>query len=247
MNFGLRILSAAAKLFGPPSKRASSKRASSTRAADASLRDIGDAGVAAALIALGAKLAKADGAVSSVEIDAFKKVFQASVEASEGIARFFDLAKQTTLGYEAYAKKIHRHYKFRPDILEDILDGLFHIALADGIVTGAELSFLETTGKIFGFNPPTFNRIRAAHLGRALDDPYLILGVDETVTDKELKRVYRTMAAANHPDRLAARGLPPELQKLATHKMALINRAYSKIVKIRKQYPVYDRLPDYQK
>lgn len=234
MNFGMRILTSAAKLFGPPRKQA----------ADASFRDIGDAGVAAALIALGAKLAKADGVVTTDEIDAFKNVFQASVEASAGIARFFDLAKQTTLGYEAYAKKVHRHYKSRPDILEDILDGLFHIALADGIVTGAELLFLETTGKIFGFNPLTFNRIRAAHLGRALDDPYLILGIDEAVTDSELKRAYRMMAAANHPDRLVARGLPPELQELATHKMALINRAYGEIVKIRKQYPVYDRLPD---
>jgi len=234
MNLGLRILSAAAKLFGPPRRQAE----------DASLRDIGDAGVAAALIALGAKLAKADGVVSNVEIDAFKNVFQASVESAAGIARFFDLAKQTTLGYEAYAKKIYRHYKARPDILEDILDGLFHIALADGIVTGAELLFLETTSKIFGFSPLTFNRIRAAHLGRALDDPFLILGVDETVTDKELKRIYRTMAAANHPDRLAARGLPPELQKLATHKMALINRAYEEILKIRKQYPVHERLVD---
>ena len=236
MNFGLRILTAAARLFGPPRRRAK----------NASFRDIGDAGVAAALIALGAKLAKADGVVTTDEVDAFKNVFQASVEASAGIARFFDLAKQTTLGYEAYAKKVHRHYKHRPDILEDILDGLFHIALADGIVTGAEMLFLETTGKIFGFNQRTFSRIRAAHLGRALDDPYLILGIDEDVTDTELKRAYRTMAAANHPDRLAARGLPAELQKLATHKMALINRAYGEIVKIRQQYPVYDRLPDYQ-
>jgi len=72
----------------------------------------------------------------------------------------------------------------------------------------------------------------------------LILGIDEAVTDSELKRAYRMMAAANHPDRLVARGLPPELQELATHKMALINRAYGEIVKIRKQYPVYDRLPD---
>ena len=234
MNFGMRILTAAARLFGPPRRHV----------VDASFRDIDDAGVAAALIALGAKLAKADGVVTSNEIDAFKNVFQASVEASAGISRFFDLAKQTTLGYEAYARKVYRHYKARPDILEDVLDGLFHIALADGIVTGAELLFLETTSKIFGFTPRTFNRIRAAHIGRALDDPYLILGVDEDVTDTELKRAYRTMAAANHPDRLVARGLPAELQELATHKMALVNRAYGEILKTRREHPVYDRLPD---
>ncbi|PHS42025.1 MAG: molecular chaperone DjlA [Robiginitomaculum sp.] len=238
MNFGLRILGAAARLFGPPHK---SRR---KQAHDASFRDIGDAGVAAALIALGAKLAKADGVVTSSEIDAFKNVFQASVEANAGIARFFDLAKQTTLGYQAYAKKVYRHYKNRPDILEDVLDGLFHIALADSIVTDAEIEFLETTARIFKFDQKTFSRIRIAHLGRAADDPYLILGIDEDISGAGLKKAYRKMAAANHPDRLVARGLPPELQKLATHKMAMINKAYSEILLQRKKQPVQTRLAD---
>ncbi len=229
MGFGLRIFGAAAHLFGP-------------RKDDEDLRDISDAGVAAALIALGAKLAKADGMVSKNEVDAFKNVFQASVEAKVGIERFFNLAKQTTLGYEAYAKIVYRHYKHRCDILEDILDGLFFIALSDGIVTPEEMRFLETVAKIFHFSPLGFNRIKAVHCGRAPDDPYQILGVDESTPDTELKRVYRAMAAANHPDRLAARGLPPQLQKLATHKMALINKAYSDIMEMRKHAPIYQRI-----
>ncbi|PHR92124.1 MAG: molecular chaperone DjlA [Robiginitomaculum sp.] len=238
MNFGLRILGAAARLFGPPSRTGDQPEPSPFD------RDVGDAGVAAALIALGAKLAKADGVVTADEISAFKNVFQASTEASDGIARFFDLARQTTLGYEAYAKIIYRKYKSRPDILEDVLDGLFHIALADGIVTGQELQFLETTARIFRFNERTFLRIRIAHMGRAADDPYLILGVDEGISDVELKRAYRYMAAANHPDRLAARGLPQELQKLATHKMAMINKAYAEIKARRKANPVYAKLTE---
>ena len=232
MNFGMRILDAAARLFGPPDRGEDG----------ATFRDVSDAGVAAALIALGAKMAKADGVVTRQEVDAFKNVFQASVEAKGGVARFFDLAKQTTLGYEAYAKIIARHYRKRPDILEDVLDGLFHIALADSIVTDAEMQFLQKVGQIFGFDSRSFARIRIAHLGRAADDPYLILGVDEEVSDQELKRVYRAMAAANHPDRLAARGLPPELQKLATRKMAIINKAYAEIKKTRKRHPILERI-----
>ncbi len=235
MNFGLRILTAAARLFGPPSR---------AEVAPLSLdeRSVGDAGVAAALIALGAKMAKADGVVTRSEIDAFKNVFQADEQAQAGISRFFDMARQTTLGYEAYAKIVYRKYKNRPDILEDVLDGLFHIALADGIVTGAEMQFLETVGRLFKFAERTFARIRIAHLGRAADDPYLILGIEDDITDAELKRAYRAMAAANHPDRLAARGLPPELQALATHKMALINRAYAQVKKMRKNDPVFAKL-----
>ncbi len=229
----MRIFAAAARLFGPPRRLR----------ADDSLRDIGHAGVAAALIALGAKLAKADGVVSPEEVDAFKHVFKASVEAQVGIERFFNLAKQTTAGYEHYARVVYRHYKHRPDILEDIMDGLFFIALADGIVTPDEMAYLETVAKIFKFSPLTFHRIKAAHCGRAPDDPFLVLGVDEQITDAELKRVYRSLAAANHPDRLAARGLPPELQKLATHKMAMINKAYAEILEMRKHAPVFERLP----
>lgn len=220
----MRILGAAARLFGPPGNRAEKKID----------KNVGDAGVAAALIALGAKLAKSDGVVSREEIDAFKNVFQATTEATKGVTQFFDLARQTTRGYESYARIIHRKYKSRPDILEDVVDGLFHIALADGIVTKEEMNFLETTARIFGFSGRTFNRIRIAHMGRTADDPYLILGVDEDISDEDLKKVYRKMAAANHPDRVVARGLPRELRTLATHKMAIINKAYAEILSLRK-------------
>ncbi|NNC36779.1 MAG: molecular chaperone DjiA [Hyphomonadaceae bacterium] len=224
MSFGMRILDAAARLFGPPGKRSEKK-------VD---KNVGDAGVAAALIALGAKLAKSDGIVSREEIDAFKNVFQATAEATKGVTQFFDLARQTTRGYESYARIIARKYRTRPDILEDVVDGLFHIAVADGIVTKEEMEFLATTARIFGFNARTFNRIRIAHMGRTSDDPYLILGVDEEISDADLKKSYRKMAAANHPDRIVARGLPEELRTLATHKMAIINKAYAEILAQRK-------------
>jgi len=49
--------------------------------------------------------------------------------------------------------------------LEDVLDGLFHIALADGIVTEDEMQFLERVGEIFGFSEREFKRIKIAHVG----------------------------------------------------------------------------------
>ena len=114
------------------------------------------------------------------------------------------------------------------------MDGLFHIALADGIVTDEEADYLRTVSDVFGFSDREYRRIRNSHLGRDADDPYLILGVDPDISDAGLKRAYRRQAAANHPDRLVARGLPREMQGLATHKMAIINRAYSQILEARK-------------
>ena len=181
-------------------------------------------------------MAKADGQVRHEDIAAFRRVFQASPENEDTIARFFDLAQQTTLGYERYARIISKRFRAQPAALEDVMDGLFHIALADGVVTDAELGFLSRVGQIFGFSEREFKRIKIAHIGRASDDPYLILGVDEDISDIDLKRAYRRMAAANHPDKMIARGLPPELVGMANHKMAMVNRAYAQIVKLRKSH-----------
>ena len=192
------------------------------------------AGIVAALVALGAKMAKADGQVRNAEVAAFKRVFQASPDNEDTIGRFFDLARQTTLGYQRYARIIAKRFRAQPAALEDVMDGLFHIALADGIVTDEEMAFLERVGDIFGFSEREFRRIKIAHMGRAADDPYLILGVDEDISDADLKRAYRRMAAANHPDRMIARGLPQELLGLANHKMAMVNKAYAEITAQRK-------------
>lgn len=224
MSVWTRIWYAAARIFGP----------SETPDPDGQPGRIDDAGFAAALIALGAKLAKADGVVTREEIAAFKTVFTSSVKDEPGIARFFNVARQTTLGYQAYAKIVARKFRARPAALEDVMDGLFHIALADGIITEEEMEFLTNVADIFGFSEREFKRIKIAHVGRSHDDPYLILGVDEDISDADLKRAYRRMAAANHPDRLMARGLPEQMQKLANHKMALINNAYQLVLKERK-------------
>lgn len=219
-----RILSAAAQLFGPPSRSDGRGLAG----------QVEDAPVVAALIALGAKMAKADGEVRPEDIAAFGQVFKADPGSQQMVSRFFQLARQTTLGYERYARRVARHFRAQPAALEDVMDGLFHIALADGVLTEEEHAFLAKVADIFGFSEAEFGRLKATHIGRDADDPYLILGIDETIDDDGLRKAYRRAAAANHPDRIVARGLPPEMTALATHKMALINRAYAQIKAQRK-------------
>jgi len=225
MGILTNLFGAAARLFGPPPRVDEDGRPGK----------IDGAGVSAALIALGAKMAKADGSVSPNEVAAFKRVFQASQQDEARIGHFFDLARQTPLGYDRYARIVARKFRAQPAALEDVLDGLFHIAMADSVITDEENAFLHTVARIFGFSEREFMRVKTAHTGEPTDDPYLMLGVDEDISDANLKRAYRRMAAANHPDRLMARGLPPEMQKLANHKMAMINRAYQEILDIRKR------------
>jgi DnaJ like chaperone protein len=198
---------------------------------DAAVGD-GDPGVAftIAMIALAAKMAKADGVVSDEEIEAFDRVFRVPPNEQASVRRFFNLAQQDTAGYEAYAGQIARLYAGRPAVLEDILDGLFEIAKADGVLHPGEDAFLERVADIFGFAPGEYRRVRASHFAPDAADPYVVLGVSYDASDEEIKRTYRFLVRENHPDSLIARGVPEEFVKLATDKLAAINGAYDKIL-----------------
>tara|TARA_R110002096_G_scaffold17207_3_gene59514 strand:+ start:278 stop:976 length:699 start_codon:yes stop_codon:yes gene_type:complete len=190
---------------------------------------VDDADFAMALIGLGAKMAKADGFVTDSEVSAFQQVFRAPPDGEIAIERAFHLAQQTTLGFEGYARRLARRFRAHSAVLEDVLDGLFHIAKADGAVTASEETYLQAVADIFGFSEREFQRIRMAHLGADDDDPYVILGVDPDISDEGLKRAYRRIAAQNHPDAMVARGAPVQLQRLANSKMSAINAAYARI------------------
>jgi DnaJ like chaperone protein len=191
-----------------------------------------DPGVAftIAIIALAAKMAKADGTVSEAETQAFQRIFQVPPGEEAHVRRIFDLARQDVAGYEIYAGQIAKLFAGNPAMLEDILDGLFEIAKADGVLHPAESAFLERVSEIFGFAPNEFRRIRASHFAPDLADPYVILGVAYDASDDEIKRTYRRLVRENHPDSLIARGVPSEFIRLATDKLASINNAYAKIL-----------------
>jgi DnaJ like chaperone protein len=182
-----------------------------------------------AIIALAGKMARADGVVSEQEFDIFRTVFTMPPEEEKNVRRIFDLARQDMAGYEHYAGQIARLFRGNPAILEDVLDGLFEIAKADGILHPCEAQFLERVAEIFGFAPNEYRRIRATHFAPELTDPYVILGLSYVADDEELKQTYRRLVRENHPDSLIARGVPAEFIKLATDKLAAINTAYEKI------------------
>lgn len=191
--------------------------------------DPNDVGFSAAVVGLGAKMAKADGRVTDDEIMVFSRVFQTAPKDAAAVRRVFNLAQQTVRGYESYAKKIGRKYAARPCLLEGVLDGLFMIATADGVVTEDELVYLQTVSEAFGFTDATFRRIKAGHMGPDRDDPYHILGVAHDAEFEEIRRVYRRLMADNHPDRVIQNGAPREFEHAAHEKAANITSAYARI------------------
>lgn len=199
--------------------------------------DEGDAtkqiGFTIGVIVLGAKMAKADGRVTRSEIDAFKEVFHIPQEELANVGRLFNRARQEAGGYEPYARQLARLFRNDPQVLEELLGGLFHIAKADGQVTEGELRYLGELAAIFGFDQDAWDRIRAAHIGPDQADPYRILGVGRDASDEAIKSAYRRLVRENHPDRLVAQGLPEEFVALANEKLAVINGAYDQIKKQR--------------
>jgi len=193
-----------------------------------------DPAFSTAVTALGAKLAKADGEAQAAEYDAFHTVFQADAGSEGNIRRLYQLARQTTRGFEGYARRLKKRYGGCPQLLEDVLDGLFHIARSDGVVTGDELAYLERVSELFGLSPLTFRRLKATHLGAANDDPYVILGVAPDASDAAVRAAWRAQLAESHPDRARSRGLPAEFVEVAEAKAAAINAAYGEIVRDRK-------------
>jgi DnaJ like chaperone protein len=187
------------------------------------------------VIALGAKMAKADGVVTHDEIIAFKEVFKVPEGEMENVSRVFNLAKQDVMGYEAYANQLASLLKGNRKLLEDVLEGLFHIAMADGVFHPNEEQFLADVAQRFGFTRTQFNYIKARHVSAVVKpDPYEVLGITPDVDDETLRSHYHQLVLDNHPDRMIARGVPPEFVSLSTKKVAAINAAYQELAKERR-------------
>ena len=185
------------------------------------------------VVALGAKMAKADGQVTMDEVNAFKEVFKVPEGEMKNVARVFNLAKQDVAGYEDYAEQLATMFKGNRKLLEDVLDGLFHIAKADETLHPGEEQFLAQVAKRFGFTDSEFSYIKARHVVAAKRNPYEVLGIDPSIGNEELKSHYRKLIAENHPDKLLARGVPEEFIAIATEKVATINEAYEAIARER--------------
>lgn len=190
-----------------------------------------------AIIALSAKMAKADGIVTEAEVDAFRDIFTFPDDQARYVARLYNLARQDVAGYEAYAEKMAglcASCDGTCPMLEDIMDGLFHIAKADGAIHEAELAFLARVAEIFKIQEERFQQIMSRHVHGSGRDPYKVLGVSPKDDFFTIRKQYRVLVSEHHPDRLIARGVPAEFHGLANDRVAALNAAYEEIEKERR-------------
>lgn len=182
-----------------------------------------------AVIALSAKMAKADGLVTRDEVTAFREVFHIAREDEANAARVFNLARQDVAGFEEYATRIAAMFEGRDNPLSDLMEGLFHIAVADGVYHPNEDVFLERVAEIFGIEEPEFFALRTRFVPDAPMCAYTVLGVTPQTPLDDIRKAWRKLVRETHPDAMIARGVPEEAVRLAERRMIDINRAWDDI------------------
>jgi DnaJ like chaperone protein len=58
-------------------------------------------------------------------------------------------------------------------------------------------------------------------------DPYVVLGIDRTANERDIKRAYRKLMSQHHPDKLG--DVPDELKRRAEERAREINAAYERV------------------
>jgi DnaJ like chaperone protein len=197
---------------------------------------------------------KADGVVSTEEIRVAEHLFEqlnlnydarqaAKLAFARGKADGFDLDAEVARFAMASRGQRVLHQMFMQVQLSAIAaDGQMHPAehamllrIARGLgMTEADVASLEALLRGGSSTGDSTGGRRRADDPSLLDDAYRVLGVPATASDAEVKRAYRKLMSENHPDKLAAKGLPESMRALAEQKTREITGAYERIENARR-------------
>ena len=198
-------------------------------------------------------LAKADGRVSEDEIAQARAVMdrmQLDDEQRKEAIALFNQGKASDFPLEATIQQFASSVRHRKRLILVLLEILLQIALADGTLHKEEEAVLLRVAEGLGVPPQQFRQILNMLLAQAqfsagqgtgygggqqrgtgpsqpsLLQAYQVLGVTAEASNQEIKKAYRKLMSEHHPDKLAARGVPDEMIRLATEKTAEISKAY---------------------
>lgn len=195
-------------------------------------------------------LCKADGVVTRDEIEATESIFvrlQLSPEQTQVAKAAFARGKAADFDLDAEVEKFAQAARGAVTLYPLFLQLQLVAIAADGQVHPAEHTMLVRVARRLGLDEADVARLeallRAASDATAaaggpppqqrLDDAYAALGVTPEASEAEIKRAYRKLMSENHPDKLAAKGLPQGMRELAEERAREINVAYDLVRKAR--------------
>ena len=182
-----------------------------------------------AVVTLAAKMSKADGVSTKVEAEAFERLFKVQAGQLDHVRRVFQMGSQDVAGYEEYAAQVANLLFDEPDLKRTVLECLFHVASADGILHPGEDKFLANVARIFGLSDAEYRCVRRAFVVDP-DSPYEVLGIQPDASIQDLKAHYRDLVKSHHPDVLISKGVPVEFLAAAQRRLAAVNAAYEAIL-----------------
>ena len=193
-------------------------------------------------------VAKVDGRVSEVEIQAAREVMhrmRLQPREVQYAIRLFNQGKQADFPIDAQVDGLRRACAIQPELLRTFLEIQMDLALAKGHISPPEHELLWRVARRLGVG-----RVELAHLEAVLrarrffgdgasrargsgDDgmvqAYRVLGVAAQATDQEVKTAYRRLINQHHPDKQVARGLPDSMMEIAKERTREIRAAYELI------------------
>ncbi len=188
-------------------------------------------------------IAKVDGKVSKSEILLAQQVMQhmqLSEDMQKAAKELFNQGKQNDFNLDEVLEQFRTESHRRTHLVRMFLEIQIQATYADGVFDDKEYDALKYIANKLRFPIHELERLIqqfSVASGKSskltIDDAYVILGADKSLTDKELKRAYRRLLAQHHPDKLVAKGLPDEMIKLANEKTQEIISAYELIKKHR--------------
>ncbi|MBB3141414.1 co-chaperone DjlA [Halomonas organivorans] len=190
-------------------------------------------------------LCKADGRVSEDELEASRKLWDRLRlgETQRAKARAdFTRGKSADFDLDAELAKVRQIVGSQPALRQVFLQVQLAAIAADGQLHPAEQEMLMRVMRGLGCSEAEIAQIEAmlrggpeaaGDSGPSLEDAYQVLGVSAEASDAEIKKAYRRLMSENHPDKLAAKGMPESMREVAKERTSEIGNAYERIRKAR--------------
>ena len=193
-------------------------------------------------------MAKANGIVSKHEIqfaNAYMDKLSLRGELRQQAQDAFREGKMADFPISDRLTKFKKICGHRHDLLLLFLEIQIQVAFADGTLDSDERQALHTIAQHLGFSSNELDNLLEMiiagaqfHQGQSgkssksqLENAYKVLGVSSDTPEKDIKKAYRKLMSQHHPDKLVAKGLPPEMMEIAKQKAQDIQGAYELITK----------------